>query len=189
MQHLAIKCASGAVEVTNGATRSRTATHIRPAEIKNSLVHGHWEGDLIKDDGNRSSVGTLDKRGTGFVVLAKMDNASTKAVVDNEAAVLKRVPAAMRQTMTYDGPRSFEWIKNRGTSWAMKRPPNCHSWPCAILKNIGRCHTARGSWRPFNLPPSGANGSQPRFTKTPAAHTRNSLRLRWFAFYNQRSLP
>jgi hypothetical protein len=40
------------------------------------------------------------------VVLAKIDNATTKAVVDSFAAVLNREPAAMRKTLTYDlGPR------------------------------------------------------------------------------------
>lgn len=51
------------------------------------LIPGHWEGDLIKGTGNRPSVGTLVERTTGFVVLARMDNATTKAVVDSFAAV------------------------------------------------------------------------------------------------------
>ena len=81
--------------------------HIRPPEIEDRLIPGHWEGDLIKGAGNRSSVGTLVERTTGFVVLAKMDNATTKAVVDSFAAVLNREPAAMRKTMTYDQGREM----------------------------------------------------------------------------------
>ncbi|OFJ47759.1 IS30 family transposase [Janthinobacterium lividum] len=81
--------------------------HIRPPEIEDRLIPGHWEGDLIKGAGNRSSVGTLVERTTGFVVLAKMDNATTKAVVDSFSAVLNREPAAMRKTMTYDQGREM----------------------------------------------------------------------------------
>jgi IS30 family transposase len=76
--------------------------HIRPPEVEDHLIPGHWEGDLIKGAGNRSSVGTLVERTTGFVVLAKMDNATTKTVVDSFSAVLNREPAAMRKTMTCD---------------------------------------------------------------------------------------
>ena len=85
--------------------------HIRPPEIEDRLIPGHWEGDLIKGAGNRSSVGTLVERTTGFVVLAKMDNATTKAVVDSFAAVLNREPAAMRKTMTYDQGREMHGHK------------------------------------------------------------------------------
>jgi IS30 family transposase len=81
--------------------------HIRPPEVADRLIPGHWEGDLIKGADNRSSVGTLVERTTGFVVLAKMDNATTKTVVDSFSAVLNREPAAMRKTMTYDQGREM----------------------------------------------------------------------------------
>ncbi len=85
--------------------------HIRPPEVEARLIPGHWEGDLIKGAGNRSSVGTLVERATGFVVLAKMDNATTKAVVDSFAAVLNREPVGMRKTMTYDQGREMHGHK------------------------------------------------------------------------------
>ena len=85
--------------------------HIRPPEVEARLIPGHWEGDLIKGAGNRSSVGTLVERATGFVVLAKLDNATTKAVVDSFAAVLNREPVGMRKTMTYDQGREMHGHK------------------------------------------------------------------------------
>lgn len=81
--------------------------HIRPPGIEDRRIPGHWEGALIKGAGNRSSVGTLVERATGFMVLAKMENATTKAVVDSFFAVLNREPAAMRKTMTYDQGREM----------------------------------------------------------------------------------
>ena len=83
--------------------------HIRPPEVEDRLIH--WEGDLIKGAGNRSSVGTLVERTTDIVVLAKMDNATTKAVVDSFSAVFNREPAVMRKTMTYDQGREMHGHK------------------------------------------------------------------------------
>jgi transposase, IS30 family len=90
-----------------GQIADMQSIHVRPAEIEDRLIPGHWEGDLIKGAGNRSSVGTLVERTTGFVVLAKMDNATTKTVVESFAAVLNREPAALRKTMTYDQGREM----------------------------------------------------------------------------------
>ena len=94
-----------------GLIKDMQSIHIRPPEVQDRIIPGHWEGDLIKGAGNRSSVGTLVERATWFVVLAKMDDAGTVSVVDSFAAVLNRQPAAMRKTMTYDQGREMHGHK------------------------------------------------------------------------------
>ena len=74
----------------------------RPEEIEARIVPGHWEGDLIKGAFNRSSVGTLVERKTRFVVLCKMDGNGAAAVLDSFTRQMKRLPAALRKSMTYD---------------------------------------------------------------------------------------
>ena len=76
-------------------------TH-RPEEIEARIVPGHWEGDLIKGAFNRSSVGTLVERKTRFVVLCKMNGNGAQAALDSFTRQMKRLPAAMRKSMTYD---------------------------------------------------------------------------------------
>jgi IS30 family transposase len=94
-----------------GQIKDMQSIHIRPPEIEDRVIPGHWEGDLIKGEGNRSSVGTLVERTTRFVVLAKMDNAGTKSVVDSFSAVLNREPEALRKSMTYDQGREMHGHK------------------------------------------------------------------------------
>ena len=74
----------------------------RPEEIEARIVPGHWEGDLIKGAFNRSSVGTLVERKTRFVVLCKMNGNGAAAVLDSFSRQMKRLPAALRKSMTYD---------------------------------------------------------------------------------------
>jgi IS30 family transposase len=94
-----------------GLIKDMQSIHIRPPEVEDRIIPGHWEGDLIKGAGNRSSVGTLVERTTRFVVLAKMNDAGTVSVVDSFSAVLNRQPAAMRKTMTYDQGREMHGHK------------------------------------------------------------------------------
>ena len=63
---------------------------------------GHWEGDLIKGAGNRSSVGTLVERTSRKVVLVKLTDAKAETARDGFAAGLLAVPAPLRLTLTYD---------------------------------------------------------------------------------------
>ena len=94
-----------------GQIKDMQSIHIRSPEIEDRVIPGHWEGDLIKGEGNRSSVSTLVERTTRFVVLARMDNAGTKSVVDSFSAVLNREPEALRKSMTYDQGREMHGHK------------------------------------------------------------------------------
>lgn len=74
----------------------------RPEEIEGRQVPGHWEGDFIKGAFNRSAVGTLVERKTRFVVLCRMDGCTAPDAVEGFTRQMKKVPAAMRESMTYD---------------------------------------------------------------------------------------
>ena len=79
-----------------------TSIRERPAEVEERLVPGHWEGDLIKGAGNRSSVGTLVERTSRKLVLIKLTDAKAETARDGFAAGLLAVPAPLRLTLTYD---------------------------------------------------------------------------------------
>lgn len=111
--------------------------HLRPPEVDERLLPGHWEGDLIKGAFNRSAVGTLVERVSGLVFLAKMDGATATAAVHGFSAALNRVPLEMRQTFTYDQGRELvrhaEITQKTGTAIYFADP---HSpWQRAINEN------------------------------------------------------
>jgi len=74
----------------------------RPEEIEGRLVPGHWEGDLIKGAFNRSAVGTVVERKTRYLILSKMRGCTAEAALEGFTRQMKRLPAALRRSMTYD---------------------------------------------------------------------------------------
>ena len=81
--------------------------HMRPPEIDERVISGHWEGGLIEGARNASAVGTLVERTTLFLALAKMDNATADAAVTGFGTVLNRIDAQRRLSLTYDQGREM----------------------------------------------------------------------------------
>ena len=63
----------------------------RPKEVEDRQIAGHWEGDLIVGAMNRSCVGTLVERTTGYVVLCKMDSKSAPDVRASFERQMKKI--------------------------------------------------------------------------------------------------
>ena len=92
-----------------GRIADMQSIHVRPPEVGDRLIPGHWEGDLIKGAGDRSSVGTLVERTSGFVVLAKMSSATAADALEGFSTALKRIPQALRKTLTYDQGKEMSY--------------------------------------------------------------------------------
>src|SRR3546814_12560647 len=72
---------SGGVD-RRGQIPEMVSIHVRPPEIEDRLMTGHWGGDLIKGKANASSEGTRGERTSGYLRLVKMNEAKgTTAMV------------------------------------------------------------------------------------------------------------
>lgn len=73
----------------------------RPAEVQDRAVPGHWEGDLV--EGSRGTfIATLVERRSRFVVLVKLRDKRTEAVVDALTKAIRKLPAALCKSLTWD---------------------------------------------------------------------------------------
>jgi transposase, IS30 family len=90
----------------------------RPAEVEGREVPGHWEGDLIKGAGNKSSVATLVERHSRFIMMAKMEDASADSARVALVRRMRHLPACVRKSLTYD--RGREMAQHQAIAAALK---------------------------------------------------------------------
>ena len=79
--------------------------HVRPPEVEDRQFPGHWEGDLIKGEGNASAVGTLVERTSRLLMLVKLPHpkpASAANVLQAFTDKLCAIAQPLRKTLTYD---------------------------------------------------------------------------------------
>lgn len=88
-----------------GEIKDLLSIHVRPPEVEDRQLPGHWEGDLIKGANNASAIGTLVERTTRLVLLVKLPhpNPATAAhVLQAFSDKLNAIASPMRQSLTYD---------------------------------------------------------------------------------------
>jgi IS30 family transposase len=75
----------------------------RPAEVEDRAVPGHWEGDLITGKENKSAIGTLVERSTGFVMLLHLpDRHGAVEVQEAMIHTIGQLPEHLRGSITWD---------------------------------------------------------------------------------------
>jgi IS30 family transposase len=75
----------------------------RPAEIEDRAVPGHWEGDLIMGEANKTAIATLVERATRYTMLVHLpDGHHAEAVRDGLITTISTLPAHLRGSLTWD---------------------------------------------------------------------------------------
>jgi IS30 family transposase len=82
----------------------------RPAEIEDRAVPGHWEGDLLSGSRN-SHIVTLVERHSRFTTLLQVPSKDTAVVVAALTRHARKLPAALRRSLTWD--RGLEMAKHK----------------------------------------------------------------------------
>ncbi|SAL68072.1 integrase catalytic subunit [Caballeronia humi] len=121
-----------------GQIPDMVSIHVRPPEIEDRLLPGHWEGDFIKGAANQSSVGVLLERSSRLVLLAKMEDATAASALAGFSAKPTRLPRRCEKPLPTTKAK-----KCRGTKNSLQ-PLACAS--------TSATHTALGSAGPAKTP-------------------------------------
>ena len=90
-----------------GQIPEMVSIHLRPPEVNDRVMPGHWEGDFIKGAFNKSSVGVLVERTSRLVLLAKMADATAESALAGFTHKLNSIAEPMRHSLTYDQGREM----------------------------------------------------------------------------------
>lgn len=74
----------------------------RPVEVKDRIIPGHWEGDLMMGKDRASAMGTLVERTTRLTLIVPLKEKNAFAVRTAFAKAFKRIPRQIAKTLTYD---------------------------------------------------------------------------------------
>jgi IS30 family transposase len=87
----------------------------RPQEADDRAVPGHWEGDLMIGKANKTAIGTLVERSTGYALLVHLpDGYKPEQVAPALAAKINTLPDTLRRSLTWDqGPEMRDWKQVR----------------------------------------------------------------------------
>jgi len=89
-------------EDRRGQIPDMVSIHVRPPEVQDRAMPGHWEGDLIKGAGNKSAVGVLVERSSRLVLLARMPDATAESALAAFTIKFRSIAEPMRVSLTYD---------------------------------------------------------------------------------------
>lgn len=84
-----------------GQIKEAVSIRERPPEAEDRAVPGHWEGDLLAGSRN-THIATLVERSSRFVMLVKVTGKDTESVVAALSEQIRRLPATMMETLTWD---------------------------------------------------------------------------------------
>ena len=75
---------------------------LRPPEVEDRAVPGHWEGDLVIGGDGRSCLITLVERSTRFVLVRRLEMHPSVLVTAELADMIKGLPEALVRSVTWD---------------------------------------------------------------------------------------
>ena len=82
--------------------KNRVSIDLRPKEVEDRIVPGHWESDLIIGQDKKTAIGTIVERTSRFVIIVPLKNRTAKEIKRAFKNALKKLPKELTKSLTHD---------------------------------------------------------------------------------------
>lgn len=109
----------------------------RPSSAEKRSRYGHWGGDTMVSRVDKSRLGTLVERRSGYLLAFRLPNGSSQMFAVTAATALQQVPDRYRCTLTLDNGtemQDYELLEQRSSSRVYFAYPY-HSWERGTNEN------------------------------------------------------
>lgn len=96
---------------TRGQIIDAVSISMRPPEVADRAVPGHWEGDLLAGD-KWSNIATLVERQSRYVMLVRLPTRDAGTVAKALARRIQRLPSSLKQSLTWDRGKEMSQHKS-----------------------------------------------------------------------------
>lgn len=88
-----------------------TSIHLRPDAVLQKQHYGDWEGDTVEGAKGTGLITTHVERKSRYLIAGKLMNKTAAITSAVTCAAFKRIPKALRQTLTLDNGKEFAQFK------------------------------------------------------------------------------
>lgn len=95
-----------------GLIAGRISIHARPEQVATRQRFGDWEGDTVEGAKGSGNITTHVERKSRYLIAGKAINKTAVVTAKVAVTAFKRVPKALRHTLTLDNGREFARFKD-----------------------------------------------------------------------------
>lgn len=85
----------------------RVSIHLRPKQVEDKQIFGHWEGDSIVGKAHKNGLHTQVERKTRYLMAQYINKVGAKETVKAQSNMYHNLPKQARKTTTVDNGKEF----------------------------------------------------------------------------------
>jgi len=82
--------------------KNRISIDLRPAEVDDRIVPGHWESDLIIGKDKKTAIGTIVERTSRYVIIVPLKSRKAREIKRAFKNAFKSIPKELAKSLTHD---------------------------------------------------------------------------------------